>query len=79
MDIKEVKKKAIEMVYAKLNTAYCYNCRFHSEMNEDEQKKEYGCTMCDVCHRKEQNWSISKATCEQIVNDLLKTLGIEDV
>lgn len=56
---------AINFIYEELNEAYCYNCRGDSEDDECEDR-------CEDCHRKEQNWAISKGEAEYIAKKILE-------
>ena len=58
-------EEAIKFIYVELNEAYCYNCRGGSEYDEYKDR-------CEDCHRKEQNWAISKGEAEYIAKQILE-------
>ena len=51
-----------ELIYDELSYAYCDNCRNAIDGN------------CDDCHRKYQNWGISKETAEFLERKIEKEL-----
>lgn len=58
--------EAVKFIYDELNEAYCYNCRGDSE---DDKYKD---NRCEGCHRKEQNWAISKGEAEYVARKILE-------
>lgn len=52
-----------DLIYGRLDYAYCDNCRFQygdtTSFDEDYHP-------CEDCHRKEQNWAISKNEADRI-------------
>jgi hypothetical protein len=50
---------------------YCDNCRFNSELNQEQFEKENGYWGCEDCHRKYNGWGISRAEC----NSLARKIG----
>lgn len=59
--------KIAQIIYDNLSYMYCDNCRYNSEIKEEDG--------CDDCHRKYNGWGISMATAkgiaEKIKNDML--------
>lgn len=59
--------KIAQIIYDNLSYMYCDNCRYNSEIKEEDG--------CDDCHRKYNGWGISMATAkgiaEEIKNDML--------
>ncbi len=53
------KERAIHIMMDELCYAYCDNCRNVIDIEN-----------CDDCHRKYQNWALSKETAEEIVNKI---------
>lgn len=49
---------------------YCDNCRFNSEINE-EDSDEWG---CNDCHRKYNGWGISMQKSRRIAKDILESI-----
>ena len=43
------------MIYDSLDYMYCDNCRYNSEINDENS--------CDDCHRKYNSWAISRSEC----------------
>ena len=48
------KEKAIKILTDELCYAYCGNCWFADSAEEDDYR------ICEDCHRKYQNWALSK-------------------
>ncbi len=55
------KKEIAKLIYEELYYMYCTNCRYASEIGEDDLS--HG---CDDCHRKYNGWGISMAEAERI-------------
>lgn len=65
------KKEGIaKIIYDSLSYMYCDNCRFNSEINE-EDSDEWG---CDDCHRKYNGWGISMQESRCIAKDILESI-----
>lgn len=65
------KKEGIaKIIYDNLSYMYCDNCRFNSEINE-EDSDEWN---CDDCHRKYNGWGISMQTSMRIAKDILESI-----
>lgn len=60
-DAKRPKDKIAKIIYEELCYMYCDNCRYNSEIGEDDPN--FG---CDDCHRKYNGWGISMAKAERI-------------
>ena len=60
-----------KIIYDNLNYMYCDNCRFDSEIKE-EDSDEWG---CDDCHRKYNGWGISMQESKRIAKEILKSVG----
>ena len=58
IDINYLKKEQIsDIIYNYLDYMYCDNCRYDSEITDDD-------CHCEDCHRKMNRWGISRATCD---------------
>ena len=57
-----MKDKIKDYLLNRLSYAYCDNC---------------GTTDCDVCHRKYQNWSLSKQVAEKMAENILDMIEKE--
>jgi len=66
-----MKEKIINILINELYCCYCNNCEYN---NWDE----YGYRYCDDCHRKYQNWKLSKDTAAQIAEQIIKEVNIND-
>lgn len=55
------KEKIAKIIYENLPYMYCDNCRYNSEIGEDDPN--WGCEDCD---RKSNGWAISMAAAECI-------------
>lgn len=55
------KEEASKLIYNELNYAYCDNCR---RADEDEHN-------CYDCHRKYNNWAVSKEVCDELAEKIL--------
>lgn len=60
-DAKRPKDEIAKIIYEELCYMYCDNCRYNSEIGEDDPN--FG---CDDCHRKYNGWGISMAKAERI-------------
>lgn len=63
---KENVQKIADLLYKEIGYMYCDNCRFNSEIKE-EDTDEWG---CDECHRKYNGWGISRAESERIATEI---------
>lgn len=59
------KKEIAKLIYEELCYMYCNNCRYNSEIGEDDPN--FG---CDDCHRKYNGWGISMAEAERIAEKI---------
>ena len=59
------KDKIVNIIYDYLYYMYCDNCRYDSEITDDEYH-------CEECYRKMNRWGISKDTCERIADKILE-------
>ena len=67
------KKQAITtLIYNDLDYMYCDNCRFGSEISEEESIERFGYWGCEDCHRKYNGWGISQATAEYLAKEIMK-------
>ena len=55
------KEERAKIIYEELCYMYCNNCRYESEIGEDDPS--FG---CDGCYRKYNGWGISMAEAERI-------------
>jgi len=62
----ETQEKISDLLYNNLNYMYCDNCRFDSEISEEESEKKYGYWGCENCHRKYNRWGISRGECDRL-------------
>ena len=46
------------------NSVYCWNCHGNDNASVRED-------LCEDCHRKNMNWSISRITAERIANKIV--------
>lgn len=51
---------------------YCDNCRFNSEISEDESNEKFGYWGCEDCHRKYNGWGISKSVASNLAKEIMK-------
>ncbi len=56
------KKQIINILLDELNSVYCYNCQ-HYDTRED---------MCEECHRKYMNWSLSTTVAEALAERIIR-------
>ena len=62
------KQEAISnIIYDSLNYMYCDNCRYNSEIGEDDPTWS-----CDDCHRKYNSWGVSRAISDELASKILK-------
>lgn len=64
-----MKEKIINILINELCYCYCDNCEYG---NWDKYKDNE----CDDCHRKYQNWKLSKNTATQIAEQIIKEVNI---
>lgn len=64
-----MKEKIINILIDELCYCYCDNCEYN---NWDK----YQDNECDECHRKYQNWKLSKDTAAQIAEQIIKEVNI---
>lgn len=74
MNDKKLKEKISNLIYETLRYMYCDNCRFNSEISEEESMKKYGYWGCEDCHRKYNGWGISKNCCNILANEIIKII-----
>lgn len=65
------KENIAQIIYKNLDYMYCDNCRFNSEIKENDSD-EWG---CDDCHRKYNGWGISMQTSKRIAKEILEYIG----
>ena len=65
------KENIAQIIYKNLDYMYCDNCRFNSEIKENDSD-EWG---CDDCHRKYNGWGISMQTSKRIAKEILESIG----
>ena len=61
-----------DLLYEELNYMYCDNCRFSSELSEEEYLEENGYWGCEDCHRKYNGCGISRAECDRLARIIEK-------
>lgn len=66
----EMQQQISNLLYKEIGYAYCDNCRFNIELDEDEFEKENGYWGCDDCHRKYNGWGISRAECDNLARKI---------
>jgi hypothetical protein len=67
------KEQAIaNLIYNDLDYMYCDNCRFNSEISEEESNKKFGYWGCEDCNRKCNGWGISKSNAEYLAKEITK-------
>ena len=49
---------------------YCDNCRFNTEISEEESNEKYGYWGCEDCYRKYMGWEISRAACDNLARKI---------
>lgn len=64
------KEGVAKIIYDNLSYMYCDNCRFNSEINEEDSDE----WSCDDCHRKYNGWGISMQTSRRIAKDILESI-----
>ena len=70
---KTEKKQAIaDIIYNNLGYMYCDNCRFGSEISEEESNENFGYWGCEDCHRKYNGWGISKSVSNSLAKGIMK-------
>lgn len=62
------KGKIADIIYNELDYMYCNNCRFDSEIKEEDTD----CWGCEDCHRKYNGWGVSRAEAERIAEMISK-------
>ena len=65
-------EKIADLIYTTLDYMYCDNCRFSSEITEDE----VGYYRCEDCHRKYNEWGISKSTSLRLANKIIEIIEV---
>ena len=66
----ETQQQISDLLYKEIGYMYCDNCRFNSEISEEESNEEYGYWGCEDCHRKYNGWGISKAKCDSLARKI---------
>lgn len=66
LPLTETQQQISDLLYEKLDYMYCDNCRFSSEISEEESLEKYGYWGCEDCHRKYNGWGISQAECDRL-------------
>ena len=62
----ETQQQISDILYDKLDYMYCDNCRFNSEISEEEALESYGYWGCEDCNRKYNGWGISRSECDRL-------------
>lgn len=65
---KEIVQKISDLLYKEIGYMYCDNCRFNSEIREEDSDE----WKCDDCHRKCNGWGISRAESNRIARKIVK-------
>ena len=68
MGNKIIEDKIVKILIDELCYCYCDNCEFG---NWDEYQDE----KCDNCHRKYQNWRLSKDTARSIAKQIIEEIN----
>lgn len=58
------KEEASKLIYNELDYAYCDNCRNSESEGYNDN--------CDECHRKYNNWAVSKEVCDELAEKILE-------
>ena len=58
------------LLYDQLDHIYCDNCRFATEIPEEESNDKYGYWGCEDCYRKYIGWEISKSACDSLARKI---------
>lgn len=66
----ELKEKISQLIYNKLEYAYCDNCRGPEAENYEEEEK-----YCGNCHRKYQNWGIGKNIADELAEQIFEYIN----
>jgi hypothetical protein len=66
----ETQQQISNIIYNRLGYMYCDNCRFGSEISEEEANEKYGYWGCEDCHRKYNGWGISKDVCDGLARKI---------
>lgn len=75
-ELTENEIKIRDYIYDKLDYMYCDNCRFGSEIKEEECTDESGIYWgCEDCYRKYNGWGISKLVSENIAKDIIEMIN----
>lgn len=72
-----MKQEIANLIYENLGYMYCDNCRFWSEISEEESIKKFGYWGCNDCYRKYNGWGISKAKAENLAEAIMKVCDTE--
>ena len=75
MNNKEKEQTIADIIYDNLGYMYCDNCRFNSEISEEESNEMFGYWGCEDCHRKYNGWGISKSTANGLAKKIMKIYG----
>lgn len=67
-----MKQAIANIIYENLGYMYCDNCRFCSEISEEESIQKFGYWGCNNCYRKYNGWGISKAKAEYLAEAIMK-------
>lgn len=72
----EQEQKIAELLYKELDYTYCHNCRFGTEIKEEDCTEE-SCMVwgCEDCHRKYMGWELSKAEAKTIAMKISKLVN----
>jgi hypothetical protein len=66
----EMQHQISNLLYKEIGYMYCDNCRFNTELDEEQFEKENGYWGCDDCHRKYNGWGISRAECDSLARKI---------
>lgn len=67
-----MREKIVELLLQELSYAYCYNCKGSDEEIDHDR-------FCDDCHRKYQNWALSKTTAGYLADEIIKMFEEEKI
>ena len=69
LEYKELREKITKILTDELCYCYCDNCEFG---NWDKYQNE---ECCDDCHRKYQNWRLSKDTAKELAKRIIEEIN----
>ena len=66
----EIQQQISDLLYDQLDHIYCDNCRFATEISEEESNDKYGYWGCEDCYRKYIGWEVSRAACDSLARKI---------